>query len=94
MKRHGQYYIYIVECANGTYYSGYTSDIQRRVERHNNGHGAKYLRGRLPVKLVFSREYRYYKNALKGELGLKKLTRQEKKELIKCYKGKSGSRLL
>jgi len=82
LKRHDKYYVYIVQCKNGTFYTGYTHNLKKRIERHNKGHGAKYLNGKLPVKLVYFREYRYYKNALKGEREIKKLMRKEKKELI------------
>ena len=85
MKRHDQYFVYIVECVDGTYYTGYTNNVERRVEEHNSGHGAKYLRSKLPVKLVFCKEYRYYKNVLAAERRLKKLTRVQKENLIKIY---------
>lgn len=83
--RSGLFYVYIVQCKNGTYYTGYTSDIGQRVAMHNSGHGAKYLKGKGPVVLVYAKKYKYYKNALHAERNLKKLTRAQKEELIKIY---------
>ncbi len=85
IKRSGRFYTYIVQCADGTYYTGYTPDLVKRIELHNNGKGAKYTKGRLPVKLVWSKEYRYFRKAFKKEATLKKLTRKEKQELVKIY---------
>jgi putative endonuclease len=83
--RKSKYWIYIVQCRDGTYYTGYTNDLKSRVALHNNGNGAKYLRRRLPVKLVYAKEYRYYKNALRSERNIKKLTREQKERLIRIY---------
>ena len=88
MKRHDKFFVYIVEDKNGTYYTGYTHDLAQRIKRHNNGHGAKYLRGKLPVKLVYAKEYRYYKNALIAEKNVKKLRRRQKEELVREYETK------
>ena len=85
MNRSGKFYVYIVECRNGTYYTGSTNNIENRIKLHNSGHGAKYLRGKLPVKLVYKKEYGYYKNVLHAERNLKKLTRAQKEELIRIY---------
>jgi len=52
---------------------------------HNKGNGAKYLRGKLPVELVYAKEYRYYKNALRAERKIKKLRSWQKQELIRIY---------
>ena len=67
------------------YYIGYTNNLKDRIKLHNKGHGAKYLQIRLPVELVYSKEYKYYKNALTAERRLKKLTRLQKEQLIKIY---------
>ena len=85
MKRHATYYVYMVRSRHGTYYTGYTHDLDKRIELHNNGRGAKYLKGKGPVKLVFAREYRYYKNALKGERKIKRMPRKAKGKLIEAY---------
>ncbi len=75
--------MYIVECNNGAYYTGYTPDIKKRVELHNAGKGAKYTRDRRPVKLVWSREYKYFKYAFLEEKRIKKLTRAQKERIVK-----------
>ena len=85
IKREGNFYVYIVQCIDGTYYTGSTKNLEKRVKLHNKGNGAKYLRGKLPVKLVYAKEYKYYKNVLHAERNLKKLARKEKEELIKIY---------
>src|SRR3989338_9025990 len=81
-RRLGVFHAYIVVCADGTYYTGSTGDLQKRVELHNKGRGAKYLRGKLPVELVYAREFRYYKHALMAECKIKTLTRRQKEDLI------------
>ena len=78
-----KYYAYILECADGTYYCGYTNDIKAREKTHNDGAGAKYTRGRLPVKMVYYECFETKSEALKRECALKKLTRKQKSELIK-----------
>jgi putative endonuclease len=83
--RKSKYWVYIVQCRDGTYYTGYTKDLEKRIALHNNGAGAKYLRKNLPVKLVYAKEYHYYKNALNAERRIKKLTRAQKERLIGIY---------
>lgn len=75
--------VYIVECKDGTYYTGYTNDLDNRIERHNSGKGAKYVRGRGPVKLVYTKKYRRKNDALRAERDIKGLTRAEKEKLVK-----------
>lgn len=87
MKRHDQYFVYIVQCADGTYYTGYTNDVAGRLAMHNAGRGAKYVRGRSPVALVYTKEYKYHKKALQAECDIKKLTRSRKEALIKQKNG-------
>lgn len=77
----------MVQCRHGTYYAGYTIDLEKRVSLHNSGKGAKYLRGKGPVKVVYVKKYKYYKNALIAEAALKKLTRKQKEELISVVGG-------
>jgi len=85
INRSGRFWAYIVECTDKTYYTGYTNDLGRRIKEHHNSRGAKYLKGKVPVKLVYAKEYRYYKNAIHAERNIKKLTRKQKEELIKVY---------
>jgi putative endonuclease len=88
-KRTGKFYVYILECSDGTYYTGYTQDLQNRLRLHNSGKGAKYTRGRRPVKLVWSRQYKYFKKAFLEEARIKTLAREQKRMLVNAdYKGK------
>ncbi len=76
------YYTYILECADGTYYTGYTDDPGRREAVHNSGKGAKYTRSRLPVKMVYTEEYETKSEAMKREAAIKSLDRRQKEALI------------
>ncbi|MBC2579922.1 GIY-YIG nuclease family protein [Clostridium sp. DJ247] len=77
-------YVYIVKCSDGTLYTGYTNDLDRRIATHNNGKGAKYTRNRLPVELVYYEEYSTKSEAMKREYYIKKLRRMDKIKLIYC----------
>ena len=76
------HYVYIVRCADGTLYTGYTTDVKSRVAVHNAGRGAKYTRNRCPVALVYSKGFRSIGKALSREHALKQLTRAQKETLI------------
>jgi putative endonuclease len=76
------YYVYIAECADGTLYTGYTTDVESRVKTHNDGKGAKYTRSRLPVKIVYTEEYRSKSEAIRREIAIKRLRREKKIALI------------
>lgn len=76
------HYTYILECADGSLYTGYTPDLEKRLETHNAGKGAKYTRGRRPVKLVYSEEYNTKEEAMRREYQIKHLKREEKMALI------------
>ena len=91
MIRHGVYHVYIVECADGTYYTGSTNNLEARLKLHTAGNGAKYVRGKGPGRLVYAKKYRYYKNALRAERYLKKQTRSYKEELVRVYASKHVS---
>ena len=75
-------YVYILKCRDGTLYTGWTTDLDKRLKTHNSGNGAKYTRARLPVTLVYSEEYEEKTDALKREAAIKKLTRSQKLKLI------------
>lgn len=77
------YYTYIVECSDGTLYTGYTTDVKRRIKVHNSGKGAKYTRGRIPVTLKYYEEFECKNDAIKREIEIKRLKRVEKIKLIK-----------
>jgi len=74
--------VYILKCSDGSLYCGYTNDINSRVKTHNEGKGAKYTRGRLPVEVVFQEEHPTKAEALKRECEIKKMTRTQKIMLI------------
>ena len=78
-------YVYILECADGSFYTGATNDLEHRLEQHQNGKGAKYIKGRLPVKLVYCEEFENVKDAFYREKQIKRLSRNKKEELIKIY---------
>ncbi len=83
--RRSQYWVYMVRCKDGTYYTGYTKDLENRIALHKSGRGAKYVKGKLPIKLVYAKEYRYYKSALNEERRIKTLKRQRKSDLVRTY---------
>ena len=76
-------FVYMLECGDGSLYTGWTTDIEERVHTHNSGCGAKYTRSRLPVKLVYFEEVDGRSAALKREAAIKKLSREKKLLLIK-----------
>ena len=76
------HFCYIVECADGTYYTGWAVDPERRVATHNKGRGAKYTKMRLPVQLVYVEEQPDLSTALKREIAIKRMTRARKRKLI------------
>lgn len=82
MEEEKKYYAYILECADKTLYSGYTTDPERRLKMHNAGTAARYTRSRRPVKMVYREEFTDKSSALKREAALKKLSRAEKLALI------------
>jgi putative endonuclease len=75
-------YCYIVECADGTYYTGWAIDPEKRVAMHNKGRGARYTRTRVPVKLVYVEELPDRISAMKREIAIKRMTRGRKSRLI------------
>ncbi|AKG75162.1 GIY-YIG nuclease family protein [Salinicoccus halodurans] len=77
-----EYYTYIVECADQTLYTGYAADLEKRIETHNSGTGAKYTRNRLPVALRYYEKFETKSEAMKREHAIKKLTRTAKMALI------------
>ena len=76
------WYLYILRCGDGTLYTGITTDVEKRLEAHRAGKGAKYTRGRSPLEVVYREECATHSDALKRELEIKKLTRTEKEEII------------
>lgn len=78
-------YIYVVECSDGTLYTGYTTDIQHRIKTHNAGKGAKYTRSRLPVKLIYQESFDSKESAMSAESYFKQKTRKQKLEYIAAH---------
>ena len=77
------WYLYILRCRDNTLYTGITTDVQRRLEAHRSGKGAKYTRGRAPLELVYQQTCGTHSQALKRELEIKALKREEKEQLIR-----------
>ena len=75
-------YVYMLSCADGSLYTGWTNDLAKRLENHQAGKGAKYTRGRLPVTLAYYETYETESEARKRECAIKKLSRQQKEKLI------------
>lgn len=84
------FYVYILRCADGTLYTGYTDDPERRARVHNAGKGAKYTRSRLPVELVYREALGDKSAALRREREIKKLTRAQKLALISAQNPETG----
>jgi len=76
------HYVYVLECADGSLYTGYTTDVERRVAEHEAGEGAKYTRGRTPVELVHAESFDSKSAAMSREHEIKRLSRAEKERLV------------
>lgn len=85
------FYVYILRCADGTLYTGYTDDPERRARVHNAGKGAKYTRSRLPVELVYREALGDKSAALRREREIKKLSRAQKLALISAQNLETGA---
>ncbi|QLD89747.1 GIY-YIG nuclease family protein [Natronomonas salina] len=78
----GDHHVYVLECADGSLYTGYTTDLERRVAEHDAGDGAKYTRCRTPVELVHSESYDSRSAAMSREYEIKQFSRAEKERLV------------
>ena len=76
-------YMYVVECRDESYYTGYTTDVKRRLAVHNSGKGAKYTRARLPVKLIYVEGFASKEDAMSAEALFKRKTRMQKENYFK-----------
>ena len=83
-------YTYMLQCGDGTYYTGWTNDLDRRLKAHNEGKGGKYTRSRRPVRLVYYEEHETKQEAMRREWEIKQLTRAGKEDLLQ--KKMTGSR--
>lgn len=84
------YWVYILRCLDDTLYTGISNDVERRLIAHNRGKGAKYTRGRLPVRLAYQEECADRSAALIRETAIKKMTREEKLQLIATKRERQG----
>ena len=80
-----KHFAYMVRCYDGTLYSGYTIDLEKRLKAHNSGKGAKYTKTRLPVFLVYYEVFETKSEAMKREVALKKLTKIKKEQLVNGF---------
>ncbi len=76
------WWVYIVRCSDGTFYTGVSNNLKARIKKHNSGEGAKYTQSRRPVELVYKEKSLDRSRSLKREIEIKKLKRSEKLELI------------
>jgi len=81
-------YTYMVRCGDGSLYTGWTYDLEKRVAAHNSGKGAKYTKSRLPVELVYHERFTTKEEAMSREYAIKRLTRSEKMKLIELVENK------
>ena len=86
----GAHYAYLLRCADGTFYAGYTRDLAAREARHNDGHGGRYTAGRRPVRIVYSETFDTQSAAMAREYALKQLTKREKEQLARRRRRRSG----
>jgi putative endonuclease len=85
IKTSKKFFVYMVQCANGAYYTGYTDDVEKRVNTHNSGKGAKYTRAHRPVKLVFKIPHDTKSEAMKQEAKIKKMSRKQKEFMVYAH---------
>ncbi|MBF7093981.1 GIY-YIG nuclease family protein [Streptococcus sp. HF-1907] len=84
-------YMYVVRCADDTLYTGYTTDLERRIKTHNAGKGAKYTRVRRPVKLIYSESFASKNQAMSAEATFKRKTRKQKLDYIATHKNEDST---
>ena len=78
-------YVYLLECADGSYYAGWTTNLSARLAAHNAGIGARYTRSRLPVRLVYWQELHDKQAAMRQEAAIKKMTRRQKVLMVESF---------
>ncbi|MBM7573133.1 GIY-YIG nuclease family protein [Aquibacillus albus] len=85
MEEQPKYYVYILKCKDGTFYTGYTNNLNRRMVMHDSGKGAKYTRGRGPFQLVYYQTFPTKEEAMQAEYQIKQLGRKQKEQLVQTY---------
>ena len=88
MEEQDKHYVYMLRCKDGTLYTGYTTNLKKRVMMHELGKGAKYTRGRGPFQVVFCQSFVTKQEAMKTEYKIKQLNRKEKEQLINTPEGR------
>ena len=81
-----KWFVYMLRCKDNSIYTGITNDLKKRIETHLSGNGSKYLRGKLPLKLVYRESFQDRSTASKREIEIKKLNKKEKELLINFNK--------
>ena len=84
-------YTYILKCKDGTFYTGWTNNIKKRLEAHNAGKGAKYTKSRRPVTLIYFEQFETKEEAMKREYAIKCMTRKEKEKLVGTRQFENGT---
>ena len=84
------FYVYILRCADDSLYCGYTTDVEKRFEKHKSGKGAKYTRSHLPLEIVYIEEFETKSDALKRECEIKSMTKLQKEKLINSHYSEAG----
>ncbi len=82
VKQSDTFFVYILYCADGSYYTGYTNNLTERLKRHNKGFASRYTRVRLSVEFIWHKKYKYLKYAMQAEYKIKQLNKRQKKLLI------------
>lgn len=82
MDKNSNHFFYVLECADQSYYAGYTNDIDKRVATHNAGKGAKYTRARVPVKCIYAETFETKQEAMRAEYAFKQLNRVQKSKYM------------
>ena len=87
------YYVYVVQCADGTLYTGYTDDVERRIAAHNAGKGGSYTRAHRPVSLLIAWQFPTKSAALRAEYAFKHLSREQKLRIVEAFAAYNGGTL-
>ncbi|MBB4826793.1 putative endonuclease [Sporosarcina luteola] len=83
MEKRTDHLFYVLECKDGSYYAGYTNDLERRIQAHNEGKGAKYTRAKRPVRCIYSEVFDNKREAMQAEYRFKQLSRLGKERYMK-----------
>ncbi len=82
----GSFHVYMLQCKDGSFYTGYTNNLEKRLKLHRSGKGAKYTRSHRPLKLVWTKKFSYYRSAFKEETRIKKLNRKQKEKMVSHFR--------